>query len=331
MSKFKIGLIVLYFGKLPSYFDIFKLSIKFNPKIDILFYTDQVITNYPRNLIVRNCSFEDIRCRIQQKFDFKIALDKPYKLCDYRPAYGYIFEDELKNYDFWGHCDIDMVFGDLLKFLSDEILNSYDKIYQLGHLCLYRNTVENNRRFMSEGGMDYKSVFTTNINCVFDEGPGIQNKFNILKIPTYLASDCADIAPWYNRFFRVDYSKDYKDGFNYRHQVFYWENGRIMRASIVNGKIKCDEFNYLHFQKRNLKSNIKNLCQCNSFYITPNGFISKGESKITKKEISVLGHIYPFKDIKSYIHYQLMRLQNKISKIKTKRQERKIADKIIGI
>ena len=41
------------------------------------------------------------------------------KLCDYKPAYGLIFEDELIGYDYWGFCDTDILLGDIYQFLED--------------------------------------------------------------------------------------------------------------------------------------------------------------------------------------------------------------------
>ena len=53
--------------------------------------------------------------RIQRIFDFPISLERPYKLCDYKPSYGEVFKDELAGYDFWGNCDIDLVWGNIKK------------------------------------------------------------------------------------------------------------------------------------------------------------------------------------------------------------------------
>ena len=65
--------------------------------------------------------------------------------------YGEIFEDYLLGYDFWGMCDMDMIFGDLSRFITTDILEKHDKIYQLGHLTLYRNNKEVNGRFRLDG------------------------------------------------------------------------------------------------------------------------------------------------------------------------------------
>jgi hypothetical protein len=274
----KIALIILYFGKIPDYAYLFFHSLSYNPTIDLLIFTDQKIKFQVDNLIVYTTTFAAIRKRIQEKFDFSIVLDKPYKLCDYKPAYGYIFEKELENYDFWGHCDLDMILGDLRKFLPEKILNSYDKIYQHGHLCLYRNIHDNNRRFMLPGGMNYKEVFTTPVNCIFDEVIGMQKKYDVLGIETYKKRDSADISPWDDMFIRVEsyLSDSEKKNFNFTKQLFYWEEGHIYRAYVTGKQVCRDEFNYLHFQKRIMPIcfKIENTVP-NAFYITRDGVFEK--------------------------------------------------------
>ena len=68
-----------------------------------------------------------------------VVLHKPYKLCDYRICYGAVFQDFIKNYDFWGFCDIDLLWGNIRTFITEGILNKYDKIGFQGHSTLVRN------------------------------------------------------------------------------------------------------------------------------------------------------------------------------------------------
>ena len=92
-------------------------------------------------------------------------------MCDYKPAYGLIFEDYIKDYNFWGHCDIDTIMGNLGKLIDDSMFEKYDKMFCLGHMILYRNTYDNNRTFMKEvrGRFLYKESFTTEKITAFDE------------------------------------------------------------------------------------------------------------------------------------------------------------------
>ena len=55
--------------------------------------------------------------------DFK---QRAYTLCQYKPAYGHIFADYIKEYTHWGYSDIDVVFGDLRRWITDEELTDYD-------------------------------------------------------------------------------------------------------------------------------------------------------------------------------------------------------------
>ena len=47
----------------------------------------------------------------------------------------------VKKYDFWGYCDLDLIFGDIRKFVNEEVLNTYEKIYNRGHLTLFKNSL----------------------------------------------------------------------------------------------------------------------------------------------------------------------------------------------
>lgn len=127
MTK-KVALIIAYFGTLPPYSKFFFHSLKFNPEVDVILISDQEVSISLDNLIVIKKEFNELKNDIQKLFDFEIVLDTPYKLCDYKTVYGMLLEENLTNYDFWGYCDLDMVLGDILSFLPEDILNEYDKL-----------------------------------------------------------------------------------------------------------------------------------------------------------------------------------------------------------
>ncbi len=313
----KVALVVAYFGPLPKYTGVFFETLKRNRNVDLLLITDQNVVDPPKNVKVCFTTFEQLKARIQSKFDFPITLDRPYKLCDYKPAYGYIFEEELATYDFWGHCDLDMVLGDLNKFLPENIYKTYDKIYELGHLCLYRNTPQNNRRFMESAGMDYKEVFTTPIICVFDEIMGMQKKYELLGIPAYTAKDCADISPWHYTFQRAgaDRAQEDRVPFNCAKQVFFWEDGHIYRAAYVDGEIRYDEFNYLHFQKRCLTFVDKTEVFPQAFFCARDGFIPKEPGfNVTEEMIGALNGYHWFEQLKARLRYHTFIFKRRFKK-----------------
>src|SRR5688572_22293825 len=77
------------------------------------------------------------------------------KIWDYRCALGLLYEEEIKDFEFWGHTDFDMVFGDVDKWFTDEQLNELDiwsnhDTYICGCWTLYRNINIVNSLFMWE-------------------------------------------------------------------------------------------------------------------------------------------------------------------------------------
>ena len=94
----KILFICPYFGAFPNYFNLTLNSIKYNPTIDWLIITD--ITkqyDYPNNVKIINMKFEELQKKVQSCFNFKINLNAPFKMCDFRPAYGIIFKEYLNK------------------------------------------------------------------------------------------------------------------------------------------------------------------------------------------------------------------------------------------
>lgn len=269
--KNKLAIVIAYFGKLPEYNDLFIKSCLEQP-FDLLFFTDQQLIE-KKNIKVFQMDFTQFKEIIQKKFDFLIEMNQPYKFVDFQPAIGYVFEEFLSEYSFWGHCDNDLIMGDFSKYISDEILDNYDKLYRCGHLTLYRNTFENNRVFMREAGMDYKEAFTKKYNLVFDEIEGIQKKYELLKIPTYQKNDFFDLSFKYYSLKRVYKGLDLKS-LNYKYQVFYFENGCVYRGFLnLNGMVEVEEGLYIHFQKRTPKVSINDGSK--GYFILPSSIKTK--------------------------------------------------------
>lgn len=277
----KCVFIIPYFGKLPDSLPVFLKTCAPNKDFDFLFFTDdQRKFDHPGNVKVVYMSFEDLRALIQSKFDFAITLNRPYKLCDYKPAYGYIFEEYLVNYPFWGHCDIDTILGDLGHFLTDDLLSKYDKLFCLGHMILYRNTFENNRTFMMKacGKTLYKEYFSTEEITAFDETWGTKPSINTIFLENnkrVLNEDWSlNFKIFPTAFTRVRYNAE-KDSFitlPREKTVYTWQNGKIICYSIKNGQIISHEEMYMHFQSRKMRYD-KRVLKLDSFKAVPNKFL----------------------------------------------------------
>ena len=123
-----ICLLNIWMGKLPENFAFWRLSAEKNESIDFFIITDQEGYTDSSNIHFVYMTFGQVRERFQRLFPFKIKLRTPYKLCDYKPVYGEIFSEYIKEYDFWGHCDLDLLWGNIRSFLTDDIFEKYDKI-----------------------------------------------------------------------------------------------------------------------------------------------------------------------------------------------------------
>lgn len=247
-------MIIPYFGKLPDYFELWEKSASKNEIIDFYIFTDDKSFNSKyKNIYIKYLTFGELKRKIQDLFDFNIKLNSPYKLCDYKPTYGLVFNEIISNYDFWGYCDIDLIFGDLSKFITEEKLNIYDKFYYHGHFTLYRNNYEMNNLFylIDKKYLDYKHAYATNLCCHFDES-GVVSFSKKLGIKTYENWDFFDTYPSNYKYIKGSDS------------YFLWDNGKLL----LNYDNIRKEVMYLHLQKR-LMTNLINtdIEGINRFYI----------------------------------------------------------------
>lgn len=269
---YKIAFVIPYFvlgGELPNYFQLWLKTAGWNYNIDFLIFTDSDVKEYsiPKNVKVFSMSWGSMQKQVRTTFDFNVSIDSPYKLCDYKVAYGEIFKNYLKKYDFWGYCDIDLFFGNILKFVKKEVLDQYDRIYTRGHCCIYRNTSIVNswyRELPCKGYQKWREVFTSNKNCCFDEwaehcGGGFSMIIKANGIKTYDGSDFADL--------NVNKGWFHPNGKKYSGKKVYF----LVKPDgcfVYENENKVDEIAYVHFQKRKIEINLVK-CENQFFFCAP--------------------------------------------------------------
>ncbi|MFY4479254.1 DUF6625 family protein [Latilactobacillus sakei] len=271
-----IAILVPYFGKLPNYFRFWLESAAYNKDISFILITDSVITDkIPKNIVIKKMTFEEFKDKVQSKYNFNINLNTPYKMSDYKPAYGDIFSDLLTGYDYWGYCDIDMIFGDIRKFVTDEKLANNTRLFQFGHFSIFQNSAEINNSYklpLKNKLMTYKKAFTTDIIVGFDEFFGINLIFEEYGLKVEPSTDLADI-------YFTKYAFYYESKFDRFKAVFLRKNGRMF-AILSNGQI--EEKLYIHLQKRKMDVKTKNV---QKYYVVPNAFIDY--SAIEKSKLNI--------------------------------------------
>lgn len=168
-----IAIIVCYFGELPWYFRYFLHSCKFNPTIDFIFISDTTdLELLPANVNHIHKTLADINILSSRKLNFQTHIENGYKFCDFKPAYGFLFSDLIEGYDFWGQSDIDLIFGDIRNFMTDDVLDMNDYIsmrhdFPTGCFSLFRNNTTMNTFFMRS--KDYQKAFSESRHFCFDE------------------------------------------------------------------------------------------------------------------------------------------------------------------
>lgn len=281
--KNKVCIIVCYFGKLPEYFKLWYKSASLNSEFDFLILTDQSNVKEASNIRVEKISIQEFSKYCSDKLKLNIDLSKPYKVCDLRPAYGIIFEKYLQDYDFWGHCDLDQIWGRLNKFINDEILDNFDKINCCGHLTLYRNNLFINNLYKCKGSAySYKEVFCSKYNYAFDELSGIEKIAKKQKIKKININCFLDIDRRFKEYLACNQE-------NFNKQIFVYTNGKLIQFYIDKEKnnIQNKEFAYIHFQQKNpiVNSDLDNIKEKDNIIINSKG-INVIDNKIEKNIIN---------------------------------------------
>lgn len=144
-----IAIIIPFFGNWPEWIDLFFNSCKRNETINFIFFTDcEIKQNLGKNLKFIPISFAKYNEHVSHKLNINFAPDNAYKLCDLKPFYGFIHKDLFKSYDFFGFGDLDLIWGDIRHFITEDILSKYDVITThddriSGHLTLFKNNEDN--------------------------------------------------------------------------------------------------------------------------------------------------------------------------------------------
>jgi hypothetical protein len=278
----KVAILAVYFGSLPPWFSLWLKSCSYNPEFEWILFTDASLSAYqlPDNVSARHLTKVAFCEKLSKELECRVHFTRPYKVCDFKPLFWVLLQEEPKHYQFWGHCDLDMVFGDLGRFIDRRWFDLYDKLFSLGHFTLYRNDEPTNRMYL-QPHPQWKSIdlLLDPSNHGFDEHHGV-NELWKLHSKRFYDNECvmADIDPCISRFELVGRTN------NYYTQVFFWENGKVFRGYYKGRKWCRQEFMYIHFQKRAFQLN-EIRPNAKAFYMTPRGFIARDEGVPVKQQV----------------------------------------------
>jgi len=230
-----IILISCYFGKLPWYTAHFLKSCSYNRDIQFLIFTDDLSYQEaaPENVQFTYMTLEEFNILATQKLSFTTRIDHAYKVCDFKPTYGLMFQSEIQDYDFWGHIDLDIIFGNIRFYISNDLLNEFDLIavrddFLTGYFLLYRNTEKLRMMFMQS--KDYRRVLSEPKHYCFDETNFCFKEFMHNIHYTKVKSEIESMTHVVMRLHEAGYIKAYFD-FHIIEGAYgklKWNKGRLM-------------------------------------------------------------------------------------------------------
>ncbi|WP_452218797.1 DUF6625 family protein [Lacinutrix undariae] len=241
-----ILLIIPYFGKWPIWFDAFLKSCEANTSINWLCPTDCEIPEvYPNNITFLPTTLKVLNAHVNTVVGAEVPLN-PRKFCDLKPAYAEIFEKQVLGYDFWGFCDMDVIWGDIRQFITNELLENYDIISSRkenisGHFNLFKNTPQINALYKQLP--NYKALFELQKGkfvdeIVFSNFIKEDDTFKTMNLKVY----------WENILCNQERGIDSHQ--EYALDRWQWQNGKMIHIKTQ------EEVMYLHFI--NWKRTIKN-------------------------------------------------------------------------
>lgn len=252
MTSPSICIIIPYFGRWPFWMPCFLAGCRANPDVDWLLYSDcGEPVDCPANVQVVTIGFADYCSRISQSLQIDFHPDNPYKLCDIKPALGWMHAEELAAYDFWGFGDIDLIYGDLRSYFTAERLAKHDLFSTharriSGHFCLVRNSEDMRAAFMRVKSWQLK--FETSEHFAFDESAFSKVFLRHKNSPLWVRKLAALFDPWLKR---AEFAEAYTtpngkipwvDGSRNYPSKWYWQEGRLSN-DLVGDRV----FPYFHF------------------------------------------------------------------------------------
>ena len=169
----KIAIIIPYFGQWPEWINFFLHSCIHNPEIDWIFPNNcGPVEVAGKNLKFISYDLEDFNRDASDIIGMDIRIKHAYKLCDFKPAYGDVFQILIDKYEFWGYGDLDLIYGNIRNYYTDHMLQQFDVFsnhedFITGHLCLLRNNQELRTLYKTEG--IFQDAFLNENYIGFDE------------------------------------------------------------------------------------------------------------------------------------------------------------------
>ena len=185
----KALLIIPYFGSFGPWFPLYLHSLASQTTLDLLLLSDHSPPQLPPNARREEMTVDQLRERAAARLGTAVTLHRLRNICDLRPAYGLIFEEFARGYEYWGFGDEDVLYGDVDRMLAPHLDGTVDVVSpgtngKSGHLTLVRNRPRTNELAMRDP--TYKDVLVSREHWAYDEtswrrGAGCSSFYAVVK------------------------------------------------------------------------------------------------------------------------------------------------------
>lgn len=290
----RIFLIIPFFGNFLNYFQLYLDSLERNSDVLTVFLLSDVdLSPYrlPSNLVVVRMTFEQLRLKTVALLSSENAtvtfppsfMSGAYKLVDFKPLLAKLFTDVLqvfrvREYDFVGYGDCDLIYGRLSDFWREEH-HSVDIIGGFhGHFVAWKNT--NDFRNLYRAVPNLYNILLDEKVHIMDEIAFRQPLLSYLERSRlrmfYINAMFLDIVPpMFYGLFRSDHQRREKNFFDVYHantdiSSIYCNTttGRISVRFDDNSTMQCA---YVHLQKRPMQITWSK-SPADGFFVTQNSF-----------------------------------------------------------
>jgi len=250
----EIIILIPYFGRWPEWINLFIETCKWNPEVCWLLYTDcGEPENKAENVRYVHLDFTDYKMLVRERLGIHFDPADPYKLCDLRPCLGQIHNREIAGFRFFGYGDIDVVYGNIRRFYTDDLLARADVISThrerlAGHFAVLRNTEVIRRAYERIPG--YQELLEQVRHANMDEGSFtavLRSSETDLRRPVLLPERfdrCRCRSLFIERYGTILSPRGWHDGTMNYPQYWLWRDGRL-----TNERDGQREFLYLHFMR----------------------------------------------------------------------------------
>lgn len=154
-----IHLLSLCYGELPSWIDKFIERINSQDVSLKCTCLGDVELESKDNFNFVRLSARDLCERVSKLVDVCCKKSTSVAFSDFRPAFGDLFSDIIQDCDWWGWCDLNVVFGQLSNFVFPSTLTEYDvitisPIFLSRSLTLLKNTQKVNLTYKTASFRD---------------------------------------------------------------------------------------------------------------------------------------------------------------------------------